>query len=161
MTRNPQTGGAADAPTAAPPSAAPYATRQQIEERYGRELLLTLAPLPAADPPAVDETAVTRALADAAEEIDACLARKYALPLDPPPPLLARLAADIAVYRLAHTADALTDERRRRCDDALDLLRRIAAGEVSLGPAARPNARGSARLRCAPRLFRRRPPAHD
>ena len=141
--------------TAARGGGAAYATQRQIVERYGERTLLLLAPLEGADQPAVDEAAVARALADAGEEIDAYAATRYALPLDPPPALLTRLAADIAVYRLADTADVLTDERRRRYEDARALLRRIAAGEVSLGPAARPSPRGAAWRNCSPRLFRR------
>ena len=132
-----------------------YAEQQQIVERYGAETLLLLAPRPD-DAQAVDETAVARALSDAANEIDAYVGRKYDLPLDPCPDILTRLAVDIAAYRLADTADTLTDERRRRYEDATTLLQRIACGEVSLGvPAGPPSSRGAAALRARPRRFGR------
>ncbi len=141
-----------------------YAGQQQIADRYGEDLLLLLAPVaaPANDPPAypddMDPQPVARALADAAGEIDAYVGRKYALPLPgPPPDVLTRLAADIAVYRLADTAGALTDERRRRYEDAVALLRRIASGEVSLGaPQTPPSAHGAVWRSARPRRFRRR-----
>ena len=50
--------------------------------------------------------------------------------------MLTRLAADIAIYRLAVSADLRIDEHRVRYDDAVKLLVRIAKGEASLGLAS-------------------------
>lgn len=122
-----------------------YATVEQVIERHGAEAVLLLADRDgdgAADagfPPAAS-LVLERALSDAAAEIDTYLAAKYDLPLfsppASPPEVLTRLAVDIAVYRLAAEADLATDERRRRYEDAVALLRRIGRGEASLGLAS-------------------------
>ncbi len=140
-----------------------YAEQQQMVERYGAEALLLLAPAAEAghDPPRypedVDAAAVARALADAEQEVDVYVGAKYDLPLPAPAAILTRLTVDIAAYRLADTGDVLTEERRRRYEDAVALLRRIASGDVSLGE--RPaSARGVVFGRARPRLFGR---AHE
>ena len=43
-----------------------------------------------------------------------------------------QLCVDITLYRLALTADVLSDELRRRYDDALATLKRLGKGEQSL-----------------------------
>ena len=80
-----------------------------------------------------DDERLSRALADACEEIDAYVRQRYTLPLGSPRELLKRLEADIAVYRLSVDAGKLTEERRKRYEDAIALLKRIADGDVSLG----------------------------
>ena len=129
-----------------------YATADQVEERYGADLLLLLRDR---DGDGVADAAVLdRALADAAGEIDTYLAAKYDLPLAETPAVLTRLAVDITVYRLSSEADLLTDERRRRYEDALKLLVRIARGEASLGLRS-PGAPSRATATSRPRRFSR------
>ena len=65
---------------------------------------------------------------------------------------LTRLAVDIAVYRLAAEADTGTDERRKRYQDAVALLERIASGEASLGLPS-PGAPSRAMSMSRPRRF--------
>lgn len=113
----------------APP---PYATPADIGAQYGAE---TLALLTDRDGDGDgDPGAAERALADAAAEIDTYLAGRYDLPLSPGrAALLRRPAVDIAVYRLAADAATATDERRRRYEDAVRYLEKIASGEIRLG----------------------------
>ena len=77
----------------------PYATTEQVTERYGADLILRLTDRDGDG--AADAEVLERALADAASEIDTYLAAKYQLPLSETPAVLTRLAVDIAVYRLA------------------------------------------------------------
>lgn len=108
-----------------------YATPAQIGERYDANVLVTIADRD--NDGAADTDVLERALADASAEIDVFLAAKYDLPLNSTPEVLTRLAVDIAVYRLASEAGPATEERRRRYEDAVALLRRLASGEASLG----------------------------
>lgn len=111
-----------------------YATVQDcIDRRGGEEPLRELADDPHADTLAWG--ALERALEDASDEIDAYVGARHDLPLDPVPRLLVRLCVDIGVYRRAADADQSTDERRRRYEDALGLLRDFQAGRASLGAA--------------------------
>ncbi|BCS94611.1 hypothetical protein DSLASN_02430 [Desulfoluna limicola] len=131
-----------------------YATQQDMEERYGQDALITIADRN--DDGAVDSEVVERALADASAEIDPYLAKRTPLPLTEVPALLVRLCVDIAIYRLTAEADGNTEERRTRYDDAIALLKSIAAGKVSLGLATPPPSVGGGVVLSGPsRLFSR------
>jgi phage gp36-like protein len=82
----------------------------------------------------VDVTSLTQMLNDASAEIDGYLESRFALPLNDPPAMLNRLACDIAMYRL-QTLRPLHDlaDARKRYEDAVALLIRVAKGEVTLG----------------------------
>ena len=111
----------------------PYATQADLEARFGADELTQLTDRVNAGVP--DAAIVARALSDADAEIDGYLASRYALPLATVPPALARIACDIARYRLWE--DRASEEVRRRYEDARRLLESIARGQVSLGlPAA-------------------------
>ena len=135
-----------------------YATAEQVIERYGARTVQLLTDRAGAG--VMDPVVLERALADAAAEIDTWLAVKYDLPLfsppASPPEVLTRLAVDIAVYRLAAGADLATDERRRRYEDAVKLLERLARGEASLGLADPPASTvGGVKISRRPRRFSR------
>lgn len=107
----------------------PYATPDDLEARYGADELVQLTDRVGAGVP--DADVVARALADADAEIDGYLASRYSLPLEHTPTMLARIACDIARYRLWE--DRASDEVRRRYEDARRVLEAIARGVVSLG----------------------------
>ena len=107
----------------------PYATQADLEARYGADELTQLTDRIGAGVP--DAAVINRALADADAEIDGYLATRYALPLPTVPPVLARIACDIARYRLWE--DRASEEVRRRYEDARRILESIANGRVSLG----------------------------
>jgi phage gp36-like protein len=110
-----------------------YATQADLAARFGEDELAQLTDRAGAGVP--DATVVTRALADADAEIDTYLGARYALPLSTVPSVIARLACDIARFRLWE--DRASDEVRRRYEDARRMLEAIARGQVSLGlPAA-------------------------
>lgn len=77
-----------------------------------------------------DATVVAKALADADATIDGYLSGRYALPLATTPPLLARIAGDLALYYL-HPA-AVPEDVRQRYTDALAQLRDLATGKAQL-----------------------------
>ena len=85
----------------------------------------------------VNSATLQQALSDASAEIDGYLKSRFALPLSDPPAVLQRLACDIAMYRL-QSLRPLHDvaDARKRYEDAVELLVRVARGEVTLGLAA-------------------------
>lgn len=113
-----------------------YATLADLEARFGAAEIVQLTDR--ADPPegVADQAVADKALADADAEIDVYVGAKYALPLPAAPEVLRRVSCDIARYRLYE--DRATDEVRRRHEDALGLLDKIARGVVSLGFAEPP-----------------------
>jgi phage gp36-like protein len=82
----------------------------------------------------VDRIVTQRALDDASAEIDGYIESRFALPLADPPAVLARLTCDIAMYRL-QALRPLHDleDARKRYEDAVAMLTRVARGEVTLG----------------------------
>lgn len=107
----------------------PYATTQDLIDRFGEEEMLQLADRDGDG--AIDAAVVDRAVADADAEIEGYLVGRYALPLASIPPVLARIACDIARYHLYD--DLATETVRTRYEDARRLLESIAAGKVQLG----------------------------
>lgn len=106
-----------------------YATAADITELYGQNALVV------ADHDrdgAPDMAAVDRALLMATGEMETYLARRYTLPLPVIPSHLVQLCVDIALYRLALSADVASDEHRRRYEDALVVLSKIADGRAAL-----------------------------
>jgi phage gp36-like protein len=135
----------------------PYATRHDIEARYGAAHLETLVP---AD---VDiDLAVARALDDASAMVNGYLAVRYPLPLAAVPSIVVGFTIDIACWKLAPSGDRLTEEIAKRAKIALDMLRDIAAGKAKideLEPPADTGGSGAvsesgAAFFAEPRLFR-------
>jgi phage gp36-like protein len=111
-----------------------YAAFADLVARYGEAEIAQLTDRDTPPSGAADEAVAERALLDADAEIDAYLAGRYALPLASPPPVLRRVACDIARYRLWD--DRASEEVRLRYEDARRLLQAIADGHVALGAAA-------------------------
>lgn len=117
-----------------------YATLADLIARFGEEEITQRTDRVNAGTP--DAAIAARALDDASAEIDGYLATRYQLPLPTVPAMLARIACDIARYRLWE--DLASPEVRQRYEDARRLLESISRGVVSLGlpanlpPAAQP-----------------------
>jgi phage gp36-like protein len=110
-----------------------YATPQDIINRYpNRDLVQLTNEDPAIT--TINTTALQQALTDASAEIDGYLGGRFTLPLSDPPAVLNRLAADVAMYRL-QALRPLHDlaDARRRYDDAIAMLTKVASGEMTLG----------------------------
>lgn len=107
----------------------PYAAALDIVALYGPSALYVAD---RDNDGVADAAAVDRALVSASDEIDSHVGVRHALPLAAVPGILRQHCVDIAVYRLALSADVLTEEHRRRYDDAVAHLRRIAEGKATL-----------------------------
>lgn len=133
----------------------PYATPQQLVDRFGEVQLGRLADRDRTGE--LDAAVLSAAIADADQEIDAYLATRYRLPLDPVPGRITALSCDIAFYRL-HAA-AAPDDVRKRYEDALRVLRDLADGRAALdqgGLQPETSGGGSADYAGPPRVFDRR-----
>lgn len=108
-----------------------YATQADVVTTYGERLLKNVAPLTAGG--VVDPDSVTAALDVASSEIDAYLSARYTVPLVTPTPFIKKLAINIAMYNMALSLGAQTDEHRRRYEDAIAYLKAAAAGTAGVG----------------------------
>ena len=136
-----------------------YATQDDLLRLASRERLIELTDR--GDPPVgdIDSSRIDWALQQADALIDARLGVRYALPLDPVPPVLTRLAAIIAYHDLH-----IEDVPEKVADDygrALAWLERVAAGDAPLpgggsGDASEPAGReGGVRATGPDRVFDR------
>lgn len=110
-----------------------YAAPQDMINRYPNRDLVQLTNEDPAQT-AVNTAVLSQALADASAEIDGYLEGRFALPLTDPPAALNLIASDIAMYRL-QALRPLHDiaDARRRYDDAIAMLTKVAAGQLTLG----------------------------
>lgn len=108
-----------------------YASRADIEATYSADLLLNIADYDRDGQ--VDAPVVEAALNHATGVINSHLSVRYKLPLASVPDFLKAAAVDLAVYRIANTADRLTVEMRQRYEDHIRHLERIADGKAGLG----------------------------
>lgn len=112
-----------------------YATQADLIERIGRDSLIVLTDRTGSGE--IDTVTVERAITDAEAEIDAAIAARYQLPLPSVPVFLRRLACDMAIYLMCQDAGTLTEDRRKRYEDARKSLQLLSKGEIKLGlPAA-------------------------
>lgn len=105
-----------------------YAQVTDMQMRFGQEELEQLAP---SDTGAVDQSKVESALNDASAEMDTYLGSVYTLPLSDPNPYLKTICCDITRFRLWD--DAVSEEVRKRYEDAVAWLKKVVKGDVSLG----------------------------
>jgi phage gp36-like protein len=130
-----------------------YATQQDLIERFGLDEITQISDETGAG--AIDAGRIAQALADSGAKIDSYIGARYTLPLSSIPAGLNQLACDIARYLLARLP---TDEMRRRYDDALRWLTKVATGEFGLGidnAGATPAEFGGAAIRADRRVFDR------
>lgn len=132
----------------------PYASQQDLIERFGEDDLIVAADRDRDG--VIDAEVVETALEDAAAEIDSYLAQVYRLPLPSVPPLIRRLACDIAFHRLSPEADTATEHRRTRYGEAVSLLKKLAKREITLGLPEAPTSRIKPSVSSAPRRWRGR-----
>jgi phage gp36-like protein len=128
----------------------PYATASDLNTRFGSAEILQLADRDGSG--VADAGVIEAALADADTEINGYLAVQYSLPLASTPALVVRLACDIARYRL--WKDIASEQVRQGYEDAVDTLKRLAAGTVRLAVATGPvESSGGVISRGTPQVF--------
>jgi phage gp36-like protein len=80
---------------------------------------------------------VNKAIAAADATIDAYCQRYYTIPLNPVPPKIVEISADIAIYNLYSRSDLpLPEIRKDRNDAAIKFLEKVAKGDIDLGAAS-------------------------
>ena len=127
-----------------------YATLDDLVARFGEQELIDQTDRVSGTN--VDAELVARVLDYASATIDPYLAGRYDLPLPSVPALLVGLCCDMARYALY--PDAAPEMVKDRYNNALRLLREIAAGTLQLGLSS-PASSGLARGVSGPRLFAR------
>lgn len=76
---------------------------------------------------------VNAAIDGAASMIDAYLGKIMDVPVEPTPPHLATVCADIALFRLASRRELVSENHKTRYRDAVDYLKLVSAGKLSIG----------------------------
>ena len=120
-----------------------YAKAQDILDRYAHVGLLLSSLTEEGEP---DTAPLERALIEAGSEIDAALRGRYALPVpeEAVPPILRRIAVDIAVDAIPRDGGEYADLFERRAKTPRQLLKDIATGTTSLDlPAPEAGAAGT------------------
>ena len=109
-----------------------YATIQNAKDLYGDDYVLQSVDRDSNGDP--DTTALTNAFAQASSEMDTYLGARVVVPLTAPvPDIIVQLCIDIAIYKLSsHPGGGLTDEKRKRYEDAIKWLTNYAKGVVTL-----------------------------
>jgi phage gp36-like protein len=110
----------------------PYIVQADLETRFGSTELAQLTDHENGS--VIDAGVVGLAISDAESEIDGYLAARYQLPLASVPPVLARIAADIARYRL--WADQASEAVRKRYEDSVRDLKAISSGSIVIDGAS-------------------------
>ena len=109
----------------------PYASEQDIADIYGAPRLDMLAD--STGDGVRDQAKITRALEASSDVIDGYISNRYALPLTRTSGVLRDCCVSIAVYRMASDASLMTEDTRKRYEDAIAFLKDIAKGVAGLG----------------------------
>lgn len=80
----------------------------------------------------LDTEAVQANIDDGASLIDLFVGQVATLPLDDPPVILRRINQDFALYTLSADVDSYTEEKRKRYEDGMAILQKIADGKIKL-----------------------------
>lgn len=108
-----------------------YASRDDIDELYGPELLIRLTDTTKSG--VANDDIIDKGLRSADDIINAYVSERFTLPLPVIPGVLRECAVDIAVYKIALSTTKRSTEMTQRYADAIALLERIGAGKAGLG----------------------------
>lgn len=114
----------------------PYATSDDLVERFGEPQLLLLADRDGDQ--VIDVAVVAGAIADADAIVDLHVRGRYAVPLQPAPAEIKRIVCDLVRRSLYGNATEVPDSVLSADRAARDLLRLIADGKVGLDAAPAP-----------------------
>ncbi len=128
-----------------------YATQADMIARFGEPELIQLTDRQGLG--VIDATVLDQALFDADVQIDAHLAGRYSLPLDPVPAVLVPFACDLA--RLALYTDAAPETVQKRADKATRFLELVAKGTIQLGLVPPPPDAGAVQFTPGDKVFGR------
>lgn len=103
-----------------------YADYEAAIDLYGQDYVLTS--VDRADGP--DTAALDLALDRASSEMDGYLGVAYAVPVSPVPDIVKQYCVDIAIYRASAEPGAVTEEKRKRYEDAIAWCKGVAAGKI-------------------------------
>lgn len=106
-----------------------YATPEQLVSLFGEDEMLTLAVGVDGE---LDEARITAAIEWASSEADSFLSARYAVPVEPVPPVLTTVVGDIARYRLTGHNTVENEVILRRYEKAIEWLKAIAEGMADL-----------------------------
>jgi len=116
----------------------PYATPQDLIARLGEREAIALSDRAKTGSPDLVELA--RLLAEAEDEVNGHVGRRYLLPLTAtsglpadPPKALVRVVVDVARYHGTGTEIMVTEEIRNRYKDSVRFLEGVAKGDILLG----------------------------
>lgn len=109
-----------------------YATQQDLIDRFGKAELLQLTDRENMPPSVIDAVVVGRALDDAAGLINSYLGKAYRIPLSVVPDVLVKRASDIGRYHLHGEAAPKDGDVYRNYRDAIDWLKDVAKGLVTI-----------------------------
>lgn len=108
----------------------PYTTQQDLIDRYGEQLLISLTDRAEVATGVIDADVVAQVLGDTDALIDGYLAARYKLPLTETPPVVAAIALRIAIYDL-HVYQP-NEKIEADYKEAIRQLKEIAAGAIRL-----------------------------
>lgn len=136
-----------------------YTTTQRIIDAITLQSLIHLTDDTNQD--AVGAAVVDAAITSADTLIDTYLGGRYAIPVAAPvPDVIVKISTDLTIYNLyLRRFDANEDAlkvARKRYEDALDLLKRISAGQIVLGIALPVEPAGGAPVvmtNCRPKIY--------
>ncbi|MBI1246158.1 MAG: DUF1320 domain-containing protein [Alphaproteobacteria bacterium] len=128
-----------------------YATQQDLVDRFGSEELVQLTDRTNTPATTIDTDVVADALADADALIDSYVGKSYALPLAIVPPILTRVAADIARFFLFGDRVEKDGAVDRANSAAIAWLKDVARGVVRIddGSGGTPGAAGGGQIKTA------------
>ncbi|RWN30126.1 MAG: DUF1320 domain-containing protein [Mesorhizobium sp.] len=109
-----------------------YAVKQDLVDRFGAIELIQLTDRTNVPPTTIDDVVVGRALADADGVVDGYIGKQYALPLSVVPPVLVKIAADLARYFLHGEAADKDSIVTRNYNAAIAWLKDVAKGLVAI-----------------------------
>lgn len=135
-----------------------YAVKQDLVDRFGSTELTQLTDRTNIPPTTIDDVVVGRALGDADGVIDGYIAKQYGLPLSVVPPVLEKVASDLARYFLHGEAADKDSIVTRNYNAAIAWLKDVSKGLVAIddGGALPEQAGGGAIKTSAPnRVFTR------
>ncbi len=134
----------------------PYCTKTDILDQMDEEVLIALTDDD--DTGLVDDTKVTKAIADADAEIDSYCGVRYSVPFATVTGIIRKLSVEFAIYNLYARRKGVPDDRKERYDNGTRFLRDVSKGMVSLGaddPDTPPSDKDKPQFASSERIFSR------